>query len=66
MQQELSRLDEGEFQTLSRGVIEELTRRGELPEDLTSLTEEELQDRVFTQITSRLAKRAPSKSIAIY
>ena len=57
VQQELSRLAEGEFQTISQTAIEELTSRGELPEDISGIMQEELRDKLFTQIYRKLSQQ---------
>jgi len=61
VQQEISQIAEGEFQTISQAAIEELTALGELPEDLSNINLEELQDKVFTQIYRRLSQQRMNK-----
>jgi hypothetical protein len=55
--QELDRMGEAEFQTISHAVIEEMTSRGELHGNLTSLPEDESKDKVFSKVFERLSQR---------
>lgn len=61
--QALEQMGEAKFQPWSQGVVEDMTNRGELPADIADLTEEEFQDKVFTEMLERLSKQAMEKEL---